>query len=77
MEHCCRFANYTSYQIQYTSLRKAHEDDKLGILDVRVLMNDDTEIDTEIQLSELFVWPDRSLFYLSKMFTEQIGKGDS
>ncbi len=62
-------------RILNTSLRKAHEDDKLGILDVRVLMNDDTEIDTEIQLSKLSVWPDRSLFYLSKMFTEQIGKG--
>lgn len=37
-------------------LRKTHEDDKLGILDVRILMNDDTEIDTEIQLSELKVW---------------------
>lgn len=36
-------------------LRQTHADDKLGILDVRVLMNDDTEIDTEIQLSELMV----------------------
>lgn len=34
-------------------LNRIHEDDKLGILDVRILMNDDTEIDTEIQLSEL------------------------
>lgn len=56
-------------------LRKLHENDKLGILDVRVSLNDDTEIDTEIQLSELKVWADRSLFYVSKMFTEQIGKG--
>jgi len=56
-------------------LRKLHEDDKLGILDVRILMNDDTEIDTEIQLSELRVWADRALFYLSKMYTEQIEQG--
>lgn len=56
-------------------LRKIHEDDKLGILDVRILMNDDTEIDTEIQLSELKVWADRSLFYVSKMYTEQIEQG--
>ncbi len=27
-----------------TNLRQSHEDDKLGVLDVRVLMNDDTEI---------------------------------
>lgn len=62
-------------QILDTNLRKLHEDDKLGILDMRVLLNNNTEIDTEIQLSELKVWPDRSLFYTSKMFTEQIEKG--
>lgn len=58
-----------------SNLRKIHEDDKLGILDVRVLLNNDTEIDVEIQLSELSIWPDRSLFYASKMFTEQIMQG--
>ncbi len=62
-------------RILNTNLRKMYEDDKLGILDVRVLMNDDTEIDTEIQLSELKVWADRALFYLSKMYTEQISAG--
>ena len=56
-------------------LRQTHEDDKLGILDVRILMNDDTEIDTEIQLSELKVWADRSMFYASKMYTDQIEPG--
>ena len=56
-------------------LRKIHEDDKLGILDVRVLMNNDTEIDTEIQLAEFAAWANRTLFYLSKMFTDQIEKG--
>ena len=39
-------------------------------------MNDNTEIDIEIQLSELRVWADRSLFYLSKMYTEQIKSGE-
>lgn len=56
-------------------LRQTHEDDKLGILDVRVLMNNDTEIDTEIQLSELNVWADRSLFYAAKMYAGQIEPG--
>ena len=60
-----------------TNLRKTYEDDKLGILDVRVLMNDNTEIDIEVQLSELSVWAERSLFYLAKMYTEQINQGDS
>ncbi len=56
-------------------LRKVHEDDKLGILDVRILMNNDAVIDVEIQLSELLVWPDRSLFYAAKMYTDQIEQG--
>ena len=56
-------------------LRKVHADDKLGILDVRILMNDDAVIDVEIQLSELLVWPERSLFYAAKMYTDQIEQG--
>lgn len=64
-------------QILNTNLRKEHEDDKQGILDVRLLMNNDREIDIEIQLSELKIWADRSLFYLAKMFTDQINPGES
>ena len=60
-----------------TNLRREHEDDKQRILDVRLLMNDDTEIDIEIHLSQLKVWAERSLFYLSKMYTEQILQGQS
>ena len=60
-----------------TNLRKAHDEEKQGILDVRISMNDHTEIDIEIQLTELKVWADRSLFYLSKMYTEQIQKGQT
>ena len=63
-------------RILNTNLRKLHDSDKQGILDVRVLLNDDTEIDTEIQLTELKVWANRSLFYLSKMYTDQISTGD-
>ena len=60
-----------------TNLRKVHAEDKQGILDVNVLMNDDTEINIEIQLTELKVWPNRSLFYLSKKYVDQIKEGDS
>lgn len=58
-------------------LRKIHEDDKLGILDVRVLLNNDTEIDTEINLNKLDAWPKRSLFYAAKMYTDQINPGEA
>ena len=63
-------------KILNTNLRKLHEDDKQGILDVRILMNNNVEIDIEIQLSELKVQADRSLFYLSKMYVEQIEEGN-
>ena len=59
-----------------TSLRKKYEGDKLGILDVRVLLNNSTQMDIEIQVSPFPLWPERSLFYLAKMFTDQIEKGE-
>ena len=62
-------------RILNTHLRKTHGDEKQGILDVRILMNSNTEIDIEIQLAPLSVWADRSLFYLAKMYTEQISRG--
>ncbi len=63
-------------RILNTHLRKEHENDKLGILDVRISMNNDTEIDAEINLTKLDIWPDRALFYLSKMYAEQIHVGE-
>ncbi len=65
----------SDFYLLNTNLRKMHEDEKQGILDVRVLMNDNTEIDIEIQLAELKVWAERALFYLSKMYTNQITPG--
>ena len=56
-----------------TNLSKIHEDEKQGILDVRLTMNNNTEIDIEIQLAYMKSWADRSTFYLSKMLVEQIG----
>jgi len=70
-------AKIRSVTILNTDLRKVHAEDKQGILDVNVLMNDDTEIDIEIQLMELRIWPNRSLFYLAKKYVDQIKEGDS
>ena len=69
--------NIKETRILNTNLRKEHEDDKQGILDVRLLLNDDSEIDIEIQLSQLKVWAERSLFYLAKMYIGQIAPGQS
>ena len=59
-----------------TQLRKLYPEDKLGLLDVRLSMNDDTEIDIEIQLSALNIWADRALFYLAKIYADQISAGE-
>ena len=63
-------------QVLNTNLRKQSEKEKLGILDVRILMNNNTEIDIEIQLAAMNIWAERALFYLAKMYTEQISAGE-
>ncbi len=57
--------------LKNANLPKNHEDEKQGILDVYLTMNDDTEIDIEIQLSYMTTWAERSAFYVSKMLVEQ------
>ena len=66
-----------STQILNTYFQEVQEEDKQGILDVRILMNNNTEINVEIQLSEQEVQTDRLLFYISKMYTEQIKQRQS
>ena len=39
-----------------TVLRKEYEDDKYGVLDVRVEMHDGTQIDFEMQVAEFDFW---------------------
>ncbi|MDE6424660.1 MAG: Rpn family recombination-promoting nuclease/putative transposase [Ruminococcus sp.] len=58
--------------LKNTNLQKIHADEKQGILDVYLVMNDDTQIDIEIQLAYMASWADRSAFYVSKMLVEQI-----
>ena len=69
--------NIRSAVILNTELQRTHPEDKPGILDVRICLNDETEIDIEIQINPLSIWADRSLFYLSKMYAAQISAGDS
>ena len=59
-----------------TELQREYADDKLGILDVRVALKDGTQIDMEMQVAYFENWDARALFYLGKMFTEQLKKGD-
>ena len=59
-----------------THLQKVHKEDKLGILDVRVLLENGTQLDMEIQIAPFALWPERSLFYLAKIYVDQIQEGE-
>lgn len=58
-------------------MRQEYPDDKYGILDVLVNMKDGTRIDFEMQVLPFEFWTQRLLFYWSKMYVDQIKKGDS
>ena len=60
-----------------TLLSRDSADDKLGIMDVRVLLRDGTQMNMEMQVKYFEYWDERALFYLSKMFDSQIHKGES
>lgn len=59
-----------------TTLQRDYGDDKLGILDILVQLEDGTQIDMEMQVAYYEYWDARVLFYLSKVFTGQLKKGD-
>ncbi|MCM1057771.1 MAG: Rpn family recombination-promoting nuclease/putative transposase [Firmicutes bacterium] len=49
---------------------------KQGILDVRVELNDNSRVNIELQIRMVAQWDKRSLFYLAKMFTEDLLSGE-
>ena len=57
-----------------TELRKESEDDKLGILDVLVELEDGGRMNMEMQVPYFEYWANRVLFYVSKIYTGQIKK---
>ena len=59
-----------------TILSKDTEDGKYGILDVRVRMKNGSQMDLEMQVAPFEFWNNRIIFYLSKMYTEQVKEGD-
>ena len=59
-----------------TILRKESKDDKYGILDVLVRLKDGEQIDFEMQVEAFDCWANRSVYYLSKMYTSEIKEGE-
>ena len=60
-----------------TILSKDSEDGKYGILDVRVKLWNGSQMDLEMQVAPFAFWDKRIIFYLSKMYIEQIKEGES
>ena len=61
--------------LENTFLWKRYRRQKQGIVDVIVELNNDSRVNIELQIEMLAYWDKRSLFYLSKMFTEGLLSG--
>ena len=58
--------------------KEFHKDllsEKLGVLDIKLRLKDGTFVDIEIQNSWHFDFPERTLYYWSKMYNEAIKQG--
>lgn len=60
--------------IQFTNTEMSREygDDKLSRLDVRIKLNNQDHVDIEIQLRDEYDMVNRSIYYLSKLYTDQM-----
>lgn len=57
-------------------LFREYPDDKLGILDLEADVNGREKIDIEVQMVKKEDFIERLLFYFSKLYAMQIGRGD-
>lgn len=60
-----------------THLLRRYRKQKAGILDILVEMNDDTKINIEIQLKVMKRWDRRQLFYLTRLYSEELVMGEN
>ena len=66
----------TSVEIKGTDLEKQFIEDKYSRLDVKATTNNNEIINIEIQLKNEYNMIQRSLYYLSKMYEEQLSEGE-
>lgn len=65
-----------SVEIKNTDIEKEHIEDKYSRLDIKAVTNSGEHINVEIQVKNEYNMIKRSLYYWSKMFENQIVKGD-
>lgn len=60
-----------------TFLWKRFRKQKQGILDIQLELNDNTKINIEMQVEQKAHWKTRTVFYLAKMFTADLRRGEA
>ena len=65
----------TSVEIKNTDINKDYVEDKFSRLDVKAKTSNDEIINIEIQLKNEYNMIKRSLYYWSKLYSEQLGEG--
>ena len=65
-----------SVRIANPYLRKTYRRQKQGILDILLWLNDDSKINIELQIKAQKDWKKRNLFYLAKMYVEDLQSGE-
>lgn len=68
--------NITDVEIKNTDIDKSYIEDKFSRLDVKAVTSKNEIINIEIQLKNEYNMIKRSLYYLSKMYEEQLGEGE-
>lgn len=66
-----------SVRLHNTFLWTQHKTQKQGILDVLLILNDNGRINIELQIRLQAYWDRRSLFYLAKIFTAELLRGEN
>lgn len=66
-----------SVRISNPYLSRRYQKQKQGIMDVLVELNENTKVNIEIQVRFYTHWDKRNLFYLAKMYTDDLRTGDN
>ena len=64
-------------EVKNPEIGKNYEDEKLGILDIRAYINEDTIVDVEMQVANVYTIVNRNITYSSRIIAEQLQVGDS
>ncbi|UTY25311.1 Rpn family recombination-promoting nuclease/putative transposase [Treponema denticola] len=67
--------NISGLELLDKEFRKELLSEKLGILDIKLRLKDEAFVDIEIQNNWYFDFPERTLYYWSKMYNENIKQG--